>query len=128
MLVMLRISGSGQTGRGSAVRGPGYVMIAANGDSLFKRLMLAIGRPELASDPALAHSDGRAARNDELDVAIDAWAGKHLVAEVIHMLEKAEVASPTILSTLRGRRVDRMPVFTSLGVTSRASRLGRREH
>ena len=39
-----------------------YVVIGANADSIFKRMMNAIGRPDLANDPALAHNDGRVAR------------------------------------------------------------------
>src|SRR4029453_6234422 len=32
----------------------GYVLVAGNGDSIFKRLMTAVGRPDLALDPGLA--------------------------------------------------------------------------
>ena len=37
-----------------------YVVIAGNSDGIFKRLMHAIGRSDLADDPALARNDGRA--------------------------------------------------------------------
>ena len=50
-----------------------YILIAGNGDTIFQRLMLCIGRPDLANDPSLAHNDGRVARVDELDAAIEAW-------------------------------------------------------
>jgi succinyl-CoA---D-citramalate CoA-transferase len=69
----------------------GYVIIAANGDALFQRLMSAIGRMDLADDPTLAHNDGRAARNDELDNAIGEWTLQQEVAEVIRRLELAAV-------------------------------------
>src|SRR5690606_39308679 len=36
-----------------------YILIAGNGDTIFQRLMLCIGRPDLANDPSLAHNDGR---------------------------------------------------------------------
>jgi len=72
-------------------RDGGYVIIAANGDALFQRLMAAIGRMDLAGDPALAHNDGRVARNDELDHAIGEWTLRCDVAEVIRQLELAEV-------------------------------------
>src|SRR6185437_3475911 len=39
-----------------------YVLIAGNGDSIFRRLAMAMGRGDLTADPALAHNDGRAAR------------------------------------------------------------------
>src|SRR5258706_15148563 len=51
-----------------------YALIAGNGDSIFKRLMLCIGRPDLAADPALAGNDGRVQRVQELDEAIGRWA------------------------------------------------------
>lgn len=68
-----------------------YVIIAANGDALFQRLMSAIGRDDLARDAALARNDGRAARSDELDQAIGAWTLKHDIDAVIKILEAAGV-------------------------------------
>jgi crotonobetainyl-CoA:carnitine CoA-transferase CaiB-like acyl-CoA transferase len=72
-------------------RDGGYVIIAANGDALFQRLMAAIGRMDLADDPALAHNDGRVTRNEELDKAIGDWTLRYDIAEVIRRLEFAEV-------------------------------------
>ena len=72
-------------------RDGGYVIIAANGDALFQRLMAAIGRMDLANDPALAHNDGRVTRNEELDKAIGEWTLRYDIAEVIRRLELAEV-------------------------------------
>jgi crotonobetainyl-CoA:carnitine CoA-transferase CaiB-like acyl-CoA transferase len=68
-----------------------YVIIAANGDALFQRLMAVIGRTDLAQDPTLAHNDGRVARNDELDRAIAEWTLEHDIGAVICRLELAEV-------------------------------------
>jgi formyl-CoA transferase len=68
-----------------------YVIIAGNGDALFKRLMAAIGRQDLADDATLARNDGRVARNDELDAAIGAWTLQHDIDEVIRTLEQAGV-------------------------------------
>ena len=68
-----------------------YVIIAANGDTLFKRLMAAIDRNDLAEDVALAHNDGRVQRNAELDQAIGAWAAEHDIDEVIDILQRAQV-------------------------------------
>ncbi len=50
-----------------------YVLIAGNGDSIFKRLCRAMGRHDLADDASLAHNDGRAARQLWLDGEIEAW-------------------------------------------------------
>lgn len=68
-----------------------YVLIGGNGDGIFRRLMHAIGRPDLADDPELAHNDGRARRAAELDQAIEAWTLQRTVQEVIATLEAADV-------------------------------------
>lgn len=69
----------------------GYVLIGGNGDSIFKRLMHAIGRDDLGLDPDLAHNDGRARRSAELDSAIEAWTLQRTVDAVIQALDAAEV-------------------------------------
>jgi len=73
-----------------------YVVIGANGDSIFKRMMLAIDRKDLADDPDLSHNDGRAERSDELDSVIGAWCASHDLFHVLDVLEKAEVPSGKI--------------------------------
>jgi formyl-CoA transferase len=75
-----------------------YVIIAGNSDGIFKRLMVAIGRRDLADDPALARNDGRAKQNDRLDAAITAWTTQHDLAHVLQVLEKAEVPSGRIFT------------------------------
>jgi crotonobetainyl-CoA:carnitine CoA-transferase CaiB-like acyl-CoA transferase len=72
-------------------RDGGYVIIAANGDALFKRLMNAIGRSDLAVDPTLAHNDGRVSCNEKLDEAIGSWVSRHEISKVIDILRAAEV-------------------------------------
>jgi formyl-CoA transferase len=69
----------------------GYALIAGNGDSIFKRLMQCIGRPDLADDPTLADNTGRVKRVDELDAAIGAWAATLPVDAVLDALATAEV-------------------------------------
>ena len=73
-----------------------YVVIGANGDSIFKRMMTAIGRDDLARDPQLARNDGRALRGDELDEAIGAWCAAHDLEEVLAVLDTADVPSGKI--------------------------------
>jgi len=75
-----------------------YVVIGANGDSIFKRMMLAIGRNDLANDPALSDNAGRTARTEELDAAIGAWTGANNLTQVLTVLEKADVPSGRIYS------------------------------
>ncbi len=74
----------------------GYALIAGNGDSIFKRLMTAIGRLDLANDPALANNTGRVARVAEIDQAIGQWAGNLTVAEALAALECAAVPAGKI--------------------------------
>jgi len=69
----------------------GVVLIAGNGDSIFKRLMQVIGRDDLASDEALGNNAGRVARVEEIDAAIGAWAATRTVDEVLAPLGEASV-------------------------------------
>ena len=69
----------------------GCVLVAGNGDSIFKRLMLTIGRPDLANAPDLAVNAGRNQRAAELDAAIGAWTAQYTVEEVITALLAADV-------------------------------------
>ena len=69
----------------------GQVVIGGNGDSIFKRLMAAIGRDDLGADPGLTDNAMRAARVDELDAAITAWTVQRPVAEVVAVLQAASV-------------------------------------
>ncbi len=69
----------------------GYVLIAGNGDSIFKRLMQTIGREDLGTDPGLADNAGRVARVAELDTAIEAWTLPQSVARVLAALGAAGV-------------------------------------
>jgi crotonobetainyl-CoA:carnitine CoA-transferase CaiB-like acyl-CoA transferase len=72
-------------------RGGSYVVIGGNSDGIFKRLMEAIGRPDLAQDPALTYNDGRVQKIEIIDAAISDWTAKHTLAEVLSALERAEV-------------------------------------
>ena len=69
----------------------GVVLIAGNGDSIFKRLMAVLGRDDLAGDPGLADNAGRVKRVVELDTAIEAWTLQHPVEQVLAVLGEAKV-------------------------------------
>ena len=73
-----------------------FVVIGANADSIFKRMMVAIGRRDLADDPSLAHNDGRVARTDEIEKVIGDWVAAHDMERVLAVLEKADVPSGKI--------------------------------
>ena len=75
-----------------------YVVIGANADSIFRRMMNAIGRADLAADPALADNAGRVKRTQELDRAIGEWTATVTLDEALAVLEKAEVPSGRIYS------------------------------
>jgi formyl-CoA transferase len=76
-----------------ATRDGKFVIIGANNDSIFKRLMGAIGRRDLAEEASLATNAGRVARAEELDAAIEAWTRAHDLRSVLEALERAEVPS-----------------------------------
>lgn len=75
-----------------------HITIGANGDAIFKRLMQAIGRPDLADDPGLADNAGRDARRDEIYGVIDTWVAEHDGAQVLAVLEAAEVPASNVYS------------------------------
>jgi len=75
-----------------------YVLVAGNGDSIFRRLMAAIGRKDLESDPALAHNDGRARETARIDAAIEAWTVQRTQDEVVRVLDGANVPVGRIYS------------------------------
>jgi formyl-CoA transferase len=74
------------------------IVIAGNGDAIFKRLMRAIDRADLADDPALARNDGRVRRAQEIDDAIQAWCGGHSIDEALATLAAADVPATKIYS------------------------------
>ncbi len=69
----------------------GVVLIAGNGDSIYKRLMTAIGRDDLGNDPQLADNAGRVKRVDALDAAIESWTLQRTTADVLAVLGEAKV-------------------------------------
>lgn len=74
----------------------GYVLVAGNGDSIFRRLMSAIGREDLGQDAALASNPGRVQRVAEIDAAIGAWTATRTVAEALAALDAADVPAGRI--------------------------------
>ena len=75
-----------------------HVVIGGNGDSIYVRLMTAIGRDDLANDPRLAGNPGRVTHQKLIDGAIAAWAYKLTSAEVIQTMEEADVPVGAIFS------------------------------
>ena len=75
-----------------------YLVRAANGDSIFQRLMQAIGRPDVADDPRFKHNDGRAAASDELDEILGGWSASVNLTDALDILEAAAVPASGINS------------------------------
>lgn len=75
-----------------------FVIIGGNGDSIFKRLMKAAGRADLADDLRLAHNAGRVAHQTEVDGVIDQWCRTLPSHEVLERLEASRVPCGPIYS------------------------------
>ncbi|WP_315139850.1 CoA transferase [Achromobacter marplatensis] len=73
-----------------------YVLVAGNGDSIFKRLMGVIGRPDLADAPELANNAGRVKHVVMLDDAISQWTGQHPLDEVLVCLNEGQIPAGKI--------------------------------
>ena len=75
-----------------------HVIIGGNGDSIYRRLMRAAGRPDLADDPRLAHNAGRVEHEKLIDDALAEWTRSLDSAEVLSRLAEADVPSGPIYS------------------------------
>ncbi len=74
------------------------IVIAGNGDAIFKRLMVAIGRQDMADDPGLTRNDGRVPRTAEIDTAIQAWCRTQSIEQALAILKSADVPVGKIYS------------------------------
>lgn len=74
------------------------IVIAGNGDAIFKRLMRAIARDDLADDPELASNAGRAGRVAEIDGAIQSWCSQQPIDAALEVLKAADVPVSKIYS------------------------------
>ncbi|KUZ78495.1 CaiB/BaiF CoA transferase family protein [Burkholderia ubonensis] len=73
-----------------------YALIAGNGDSIFRRLMALVGRPDLGDDPALARNDGRVSQVERIDAAIGAWTALQDRDDVLAALNDARIPAGRI--------------------------------
>jgi len=76
----------------------GYVVIAGNSDPIFRRLMTAIGRPDLAEDPRMRSNEGRSQHAAMLDGVIGDWSKARSVADALAALDAADVPAGRIYS------------------------------
>ena len=75
-----------------------YVIIGGNGESIYRRLMHAAGRPEMADDPKYQGNENRVLHEEEIDRALEAWTATLTLDEVLRALEAAEVPAGPIYS------------------------------
>lgn len=79
-----------------ACREDKWVVIGGNADGVFKRLMQAIGRTDLAQDPRFADNPGRTSHQEFLDGIISDWTSLHTLDEVIETMNEAGVPAGPI--------------------------------
>src|SRR5487761_2669113 len=65
----------------------GWVLIAANQDTVFRRLCEAMGQPQLAADPAYANHQARGAHQRELDELIGRWSAQQSTDVVLDLMD-----------------------------------------
>ena len=73
-----------------------YIVIGGNGDSIFKRLMHAVDRADMAEDERLSTNPGRVAHEAEIDSVLARWASTMSSADLLQRLELAEVPAGPI--------------------------------
>lgn len=74
------------------------IVIAGNGDAIFKRLMTAIGRDDMANDPQLTNNAGRVPNTQRIDDAIQSWCSEQSIDDALSILKAAEVPVSKIYS------------------------------
>lgn len=73
-----------------------YVVIGGNGDSIFQRLMVAAGAPEMAQDPHLASNPGRVKHEAEIDAILSDWCLKNDSVQLLEILDQNRVPAGPI--------------------------------
>jgi len=68
-----------------------FVIVGGNGDSIFKRLMSAAGRDDMANNSAMADNAGRVKHEAEIDDALSLWCGQNSSLDIIAILEESRV-------------------------------------
>ena len=88
-------------------------MIGGNGDAIFKRLMVAIGRSDFSENPDMASNDGRVRHTELIDNTIAQWCKERSIDEALEVLEKADVPVSKIYSI---EDIVRDPQFAARGM------------
>ena len=77
-----------------------FIIIGANGDSIFKRLAEKMDRPDMAADPRFEDNAGRVEHEKEIDDAIAEWTGSMSSENALAAMEEAQVPSGPIYSVI----------------------------
>jgi len=75
-----------------------WIFISGTGDRVFKRLMQAIGRSDLAEAPEFQHNRDRVSGRATIDAAIDAWLSRQSTDAVLSALDAVDVPAVKIHS------------------------------
>jgi crotonobetainyl-CoA:carnitine CoA-transferase CaiB-like acyl-CoA transferase len=73
-----------------------WVLIAGNSEPLFKRLVTAMGQPELAEDPRFVGNQARVENVDVLDRIIGDWTATFSAEELLNLLTEADIPSSLV--------------------------------
>lgn len=73
-----------------------YVVIGGNGDSIFQRLMIAAGYPEMAENSRLSTNQGRVEHEAEIDQALSRWCSENNADQILEILDQSRVPSGPI--------------------------------
>ena len=90
-----------------------YVIVGGNGDSIFRRLMQAVGRADMAEDARFAQNPGRVEHEAEIDAAIERFAADHSLDDMLDILQRADVPAGPIYSI---EDIVRDPQYLSRGM------------
>ncbi len=74
------------------------IVIGGSGDSIFRRLMQAVGRPELAGELRLATNAGRVEHEREIDEVLAGWCASLTAEEALARLAEAQVPAGPVMS------------------------------
>lgn len=73
-----------------------YIVIGGNGDSIFQRLMIAAGYPEMSQDPRLSSNPGRVAHEAEIDKALSHWCRENDSTQLLKILDRNRIPAGPI--------------------------------
>jgi crotonobetainyl-CoA:carnitine CoA-transferase CaiB-like acyl-CoA transferase len=68
-----------------------FLVIGGNGDSIFRRLMMAVGRDDMANDPSMATNADRVLCEAKIDQVLSEWCSHHNLGEALSILDQHRV-------------------------------------